>query len=150
MKNVYLVEVVYYDAFDSLENENVEDRYIIGYFSVAAKAEQAIKECVKHGIPKNTLCVKEFEFPSAPNQKYVYVLNYEYSRLTDNGYEDYYYYFAPQSNKAKCLEQKKQLLLCPKYQPTAETIFTTTKDGFFVDKIKIDFLSHVDYRELNE
>ena len=61
-------------------------------------------------------------------------------------YSDYYEYFEPQSSYKKCIKQKENLLNMNKYNKNNTFIFEDSKDGFRIDKIKIDFISHINYK----
>ena len=41
--------------------------------------------------------------------------------------------------------QKKNLLKMDKYKKTSNRIFEESKDGVRIEKIKIDFISHINY-----
>lgn len=78
------------------------------------------------------------------NQKYLYVLNYEFSIKNERGvYEDYYYKFEPCSNIIKCLNIKNELIQNDKIKIKDNAIYDVSEDGFYVDKIKINFTNIV-------
>ena len=144
MGKIYLLEQRKFYYIDVNDNENVEDNFIIGYFT-ADKIIKAKNYCIDKGISEKELFVEEYDFQFKKNRKYVYILMYEYSRVCSNDrFEDYYYKFQPMHSRKECLVLKKQLLNEEKYQKTLNKIYDS-KDGFFIDKIEINFMSHVDY-----
>ena len=78
---LYLLELINYDHYDALEDEHVEDRWIIGYFSDLTILESAIALCEERKETEEKICITEIPFDCSPNQKFVYVLFYEYSIL---------------------------------------------------------------------
>lgn len=144
-KPLYLLELVDYDYYDEIDQEDVEDRYIIGYFFDKTHLNEAISLCEKRKGINEKIEITKFDFECGNNQKYVYVLFFEYSTLTDNEYSDFYYYFEPQCSYKKCLKQKENLLKINKYNKKQDRIFEDSKDGFRIDKIKINFISHINY-----
>ena len=145
-KNFYLLELIDYDHFDEKDNEDVEERYIIGYFSSIVTLVKAISLCEERKEANEKIKVTEQEVECGYNQKYVYVLFYEYSILNDNDYSDFYEYFKPQSSYKKCFIQKEELLKLDKYRNNGNRLFDGSIDGFRVEKIKIDYISHINYK----
>lgn len=145
-KKLFLLELIDYDHYDEIDKEDVEERYIIGYFSSLKHLEQAISLCKKRKNANEKMEITEFNFECGNNQKFVYVLFFEYFVLKENEYADFYEYFAPQSSYKKCIVQKKNLLQMEKYKDTCNRIFEDSKDGFRIEKIKIDFISHINYK----
>lgn len=145
IKELYLVETVNYAYFDEKDMEDVEDRYIIGYFDNPEIMKRAIEICNKKKEPDEEVKVTKYSFSCSSNQKYVYVLFYEYSTLTDGEYTDYYYYFEPCSNVLKCIKQKTELQKNEKYMHNENKIYDDSKDGFRIAKILINFIDYYYY-----
>ena len=145
-KTLFLLELIDYDHYDEIDEEDVEERYIIGYFFNSTYLDEAISLCKKRKESNEKIKITKFDFECGNNQKFVYVLFFEYSTLVDNEYSDYYEYFEPQSSYKKCIKQKENLLNMNKYNKNNTFIFEDSKDGFRIDKIKIDFISHINYK----
>lgn len=138
MKKIYLLEEIKFYYIDEKDGENVEDINIVGYFSTKNKISLAKKKCIRFGMKKEELFCSEFEFNSK-NQKYVYILFYEYSTKDESGYTDYFYKFQPQTSKKKCIQLKEELLKKDFYKPNENKIFDDFTDrGFSIRKIMID------------
>lgn len=144
-KALFLLELIDYDHYDEIDKEDVEERYIIGYFSNSKNLDDAISLCKKRKEINEKIEITEFNFECGYNQKFVYVLFFEYSILKDNEYSDFYEYFEPQSSYKKCIIQKGKLLKMDKYKNRSNRIYEDSNDGFRVEKIKINFISHIDY-----
>lgn len=149
-KKIFLLEYIDYDHYDEIDQENVEERYIIGYFSSEYYLNVAKKHCQEKGIKKDLLVVTDYYVNLRSNQKNIFLLNYEYSILRNNEYEDYYYYFEPCGTMRECMVLKERLLEESKYQADRNKIYNDSIDGFFIKKIKINFLSHISYCDINE
>lgn len=145
-KKLFLLELVDYDHYDEIDKEAIEERYIIGYFFSKKILEQAILLCEKRKNINEKIKITELNFECGNNQKFVYVLFFEYSILKENEYADFYEYFEPKSSYKKCIEQKNSLLMKEKYKETYDRIYENSKDGFRIEKIKIDFISHINYK----
>lgn len=155
MKKIYLLEHKIFYYVDENDGENVETIHTIGYFSTFDKVQKAIELCQGRGLDRKDLYVSEFDFVSR-NQQYIYVLNYEFSifkgEKLDDGimfpiYDDFYYKFEPKTNKHDCLKLKQELLKDSKYSKRENMIYDVSKDGFYVDKIEIDYIV-ISYVEL--
>ncbi len=144
-KKIFLLEYIDYYGFDETDGENIESRNIIGYFTTQEKLNEAKALCLQDEISEKDLYVTEYNIKAGANQKFVYLLNYEYSIKVNDEYTDYYYYFEPQVNAKQCNEQKKQLLKESKYKKTPEKIYYDSPDGFYIDKIKLDYIAHIGY-----
>lgn len=144
-KALFLLELIDYDHYDEIDKEDVEERYIIGYFSNTKCLDDAISLCKKRKEINEKTEITEFNFECGYNQKFVYVLFFEYTLLKDNEYSDFYEYFEPQSSYKKCIIQKEKLLKMDKYKNRYNRIYEDSKDGFRVEKIKINFISHINY-----
>lgn len=143
MGKIFLLETRIFYYFDENDGENVEDIYLVGYFSTQEKVAMAIEKCVNAGVKKEELVCTEIDFSMSKNQKYVYVLWYEYSIIDENGdYTDYYYKFPPLTNIKKCIRLKEKLLKENFYKPIKTKIFDDYTDrGFSINKEKIDEIS---------
>lgn len=143
MDRIYLLEYRELYYHDDLDGEDVEYRSAIGYFSDMEKVNFAIKTCINHGINATKLFVKEYPFIANKNQKYVYVLGYEFSIFLErnNCYVDYFYNFIPLKNEKKCWDLMECLSKEKKYMKTPEKIFDDdSKYGFSVCKMKINLI----------
>lgn len=139
-KKIYKLEytTVYYK--DSFDNEDVEERYIIGFFSNELLLIEAMNICKFEGMNKDCLQITEYELDCWYDKKYVYVLFYEYSRISNGIQWDYYYSFPPQPNKIKCILQKKSLLNDFNYKNSADKIYYDSKDGFRIKRVLLNFV----------
>lgn len=149
-KKFFLLEYVKYRGFEELTQEDVEIKFIIGYFTTQEKLNMAKTLCLEYGLSARKLHVKEFDMQVGVNQKFVYVLNYTYSVKVDGIYTDYYSFFNPQISAKLCKEQKKQLLQESKYQRKPAKIYEDSPDGFFIDRIKFDFVSYIGFFDIEE
>lgn len=141
MKKIYLLEYREFYYHDDFDDEDVEYRRTMGYFSSMEKVNCAIETCINHGIDSTKLFTKEYSFVASKNQKYVYILGYEYSILSNENddYEDYFYDFEPMQNEEKCWKLKESLMQKKKYMKTPNKIFDSDSiDGFSICKMKID------------
>lgn len=146
MDIIYLVEFLRYYYKDDTDNEDVEDRYTIGYFNSSKLAYKAIKECLEYDekLNEKDFLITELNFKYTKKQKYLYVLNYEYSIINDeNLYEDFYYKYPPCKNKKECKEQKKIITNSKSFFKKENAIHDISKDGFYIDKILINFTNKI-------
>lgn len=145
MTKIYMVEFNRFYYFDCSDQEAVEDRYTIGYFTSIELANNAIERCIKEtGYMRDEFNVIEYDVKCGRNQKYLYVLNYEFSIKNKKGdYEDFYYKFEPCSNKNKCIDMKLELIHNNKIKIKNNAIYDVSIDGFYIDKIKINFINVV-------
>lgn len=141
MTKIYMVEFNRFYYFDCYDKEAVEDRYTIGYYTFIELANNAILKCMNEtGYKREEYNIIEYDILCGRNQKYLYVLNYEFSIKNEQGeYEDFYYKFEPCSNKSKCLDMKNELIQNDKIKIKNNAIYYASIDGFYVDKIKINF-----------
>jgi len=144
-KDIFLVELVNYYYYDETDHENVEDRHIIGYFFDIDIMNQAIELCNDRKKESEQVVITKESIDCNYNQKFVYVLCYEYSLFDGNNYTDYYYHFEPFSNYNKCMIQKDKLLNEQKYMNDGKKIFYDSIDGFYVDKILTDTIFYINY-----
>lgn len=140
-----LIELVSFEGIDEFDNERIEDRYIIGYFSNDLIKNEALDLCKKEKNKDEEIIVTDYEISCSPNQQYVYVLFYEYSILHDKQYQDFYEYYEPLSNYKKCNDMKKRLCKKTKYKKDSNKIYDGTIDGFHIEKIKINYISHINF-----
>lgn len=142
---IYMVEFHHFYYKDPLDNEDVEDKYTIGYFSSFDLALDAIKACIIKGhLKKQDFKIIDYEIELKKHQKYVYVLNYEFSILkNDGGYEDYYYKFTPCTSEKQCAELKEKLIKTGQINKKENAIYDVSSDGFYIDKIKINFINTI-------
>ena len=91
-KRIFRLEKIKFYYYDKAEKENVEDLYVLGYFSSREELDKAMLICKQYGIDGGELSVQEFLVELAENQKFIYELSYEYSVLNADGqYVDYSY-----------------------------------------------------------
>ena len=100
-KSITLIELVKFYGIDEKDNERIEDRWIVGYFFNKKRIKQALALCKKKKKDDEEIVITQFEMECSPNQKYVYILFYEYSIIVDNQFQDFYEYFKPQSTFKK-------------------------------------------------
>lgn len=139
---IYRLEKVKFYRFDRKDQEAVEDRYLIGYFSSPEELEKAVAICEENGIPAKNLEAMRFDFTYIGKGKTVYELSYGYSILNrKKQYVDYYYSFAPQNSVSACKKLKKEILKIDKFKPSPEKIFDDDMpDGFWIEKLSINKL----------
>ena len=140
-----MVEFNRFYTFDYDDEEAVEDKYTIGYYTSIELANNAIRECISEtGYKYEEFNIIEYNILCGTNQKFLYVLNYEFSIINELGeYVDYYYKFEPCSNISKCLDMKNELIKSDKIKRKNNAIYDVSYDGFYIDKIKINFTSVV-------
>lgn len=142
-KYIYRLDKVNFYYYDYKDDENVEDRYVLGYFSSVEEIEKASRICEENGIVSGELEATRFDFCYKENQKFVYELSYGYSILNKKKqYVDYSYVFAPQNSSSDCKKLKKELLKIEKYMPNKNKIFDDEEapDGFWIVKLTINKL----------
>lgn len=144
MKPIYRLEEVHYCNFDASDEEDIEERLLIGYFSSVEKLNIAINICTSNGINLNNIRISTFFDNFTRNQKYVYVLSHVYSIIDENGeYLDYEYIFQPFSNRKKCFLLKTQLSQKDRYAFSDDRNYNIQPpDGFYISKDEIDFIYH--------
>ena len=52
---IYYLELVNYDHYDEIEQVDVEDRYIIGYFNDKKMLQQAVSLCEEKKLPNEEI-----------------------------------------------------------------------------------------------
>ena len=144
MKAIYRLEEVHYHHFDMLDEEDVEERLLIGYFSSIEKMNTAINICIENGINPKNIRISTFFDNFTENQKYVYVLSHVYSIIQQDGnYLDYDYIFPPYSNRKKCLKLKSMLIQKERYAFSNNRCYDIQPpDGFYISNDEIDFIYH--------
>lgn len=130
---IYFLEEVYFEKVDS-DGERCEYRIGDGFWANKRKLNIA-KNRIKKNIGEGwELCVTVFDIDITHNQKYLYVLNHEYS-LSDG--TCYFYQFDPQTNKKKCHLQYLELSSLEKYSVKPERVYDHKNFGWFVEKYEI-------------
>lgn len=144
MRPIYRLEEVYYYNFDPSDEEDVEERLLIGYFSSIEKMNIAINICISNGIKLKNIRISTFFDNFTQNQKYVYVLSHVYSIIGQNGnYLDYEYIFPPFSNRKKCIQLKSKLSQKKQYAFSDNRCYNIQPpDGFYISNDEIDFIYH--------
>lgn len=144
-KKIFRLDKVKFYYYDSVDNENVEDLYVLGYFDSQEELDKALLVCKQYGVDKGELSVQEFFVELANNQKFIYELSYEYSVLnSDKQYVDYSYVFPPQRSREKCLGLKFELQKLKKYRPSQNKIVDKKTDqGFWIEKWELNKLYSV-------
>ena len=145
-RDLYYVELVNFDYYDEVDDENVESRYGIGYFTDEKIKNEAIELCKARKEGGEKIVITKYTLDLNYNQKYIYVLLYEYSIEDNEEYTDYYYRFEPMNNPKKCLEYKQKICNEPRYRDDGNRIFYDTPDGFYIEKAKINMIVHINYR----
>ena len=136
-KKIYRLDYVQFFYHDEIDNEDVEIRKIIGFFSSKDKANAARKICNENGkISKNCFQVKEFNICLNYNQKYVYYIFLDYTIIDpkDGQYVDYLQIFPPRSSILKCQLEKETILKTEKYK-------FINRDEIYISRRKIDNIS---------
>lgn len=139
---IYRLEKYKFHFHDTEDNEDVEERRVLGYFNSKAELVHAIEISKQNDILESEILVKEFLLDLSIRQKYIYELSYSYSILTpDNEYVDYDYTFDPQKDRKKCRQLKETLAFQEKYKFNDKKIFDPkTCDGFWIEKYKLNKL----------
>ena len=139
IKKFYRLDYCDWDYFDEQDQEDVEKRYVIGFFDSLEKVNKAKEICRFQGkVLKKYLQVKEFFCQVGNRQKYLYFLVFDYSIFDGQEYTDYIYYLPPFSNKNKCKEYKKEMQKNEKFQVKPNYLYMATKDGFYIEKMRIN------------
>ncbi len=149
-RDLYYVELVKFYYHDESDDEDVEDRNGIGYFTDEKIQNDAIKLCKALKEEGEEIVITKSTLDMNYNQKYIYVLMYEYSTKENEEYTDYYYRFEPMSNPKKCLEYKQKICNEPRYRDDGNRIFDDTPDGFYVKKVEINLIGHINYGVTDE
>ena len=142
---IFRLDKYIYFYHDNEDDENVEERYVLGYFTSKENLQKAIKICEQNEINKKELKVHEFLLSYTRRRKYIYELSYEYTILNEkHQYIDYSYIFPPQISKDLCIQEMKLLLKEEKYKPTNNKIFdSATSNGFWIEKLQLNKLYNV-------
>lgn len=150
---IYCLQKYKFYYYDKLEDENVENILVLGYFNSKTFLDNAVEICKKHEINGNELRIIEYDIDLMKKQKYLYVLSYAYYTLPDDDtYNDYEYLFEPQTNKKKCLILKEKLKKNPKFMHNKNKSYEDyTIQGFFIEKFELNKLYCVlDKNETND
>lgn len=142
-KKIVWLERVEYDGYDEKEQEDVEDRYTVGYFSCEEYVKRAKCFFEARGVPATEWKETAFEMDIHGNQRYLYVLRYDYYKFIppdEKDYDNYYYTFPPQTSVTACRKMKAELRKNPKFRHRPDRIYIFSNDGFFIEKDKIDFV----------
>ena len=142
---VYCLEKYHFFYYDKEDDENVESRYLLGYFNCQSSLENALKVCKLNGIQDDELKIEQFNLSLSKKQKYLYILTYSYSTRNEKGeYTDYEYIFEPKTNRKKCLELKEELCKQSKYSHTKKKIYDSeTANGYYISRYEINKLYSV-------
>lgn len=133
---IFLLEEVLFDSVDSADGERREIRLSDGFWANREKCLSAKNRIGKSLGDGWVLESTEFEIPMRRNQKYLYVLNYEY--FTEDG-TCFYYQFEPCTSRGECLAIKNERISEKKYQADPSRIFRRGKDGWFIERYEIVF-----------
>ncbi len=139
MSKIYLLRQKKVHYFDEEDSESVESTFTIGYLS-SKKLEEGKACCLSKGVPKEEIDIEEYDMGKRGYRRFIYVLRYEFTRIKQGEYHDYYYHFPPLRSKTECLRLKQSLLLQKKYQADDSKIYEDTPDGFFIDKVEVDYM----------
>ncbi len=141
-KYIYRLEKFHFYYHDYDDGEDVEDCYVLGYFSSKKEIEKAVSVCEQNGISRNELRTIRLEFCYINKQKYVYELSYGCSVLNQRKqYVDYSYVFPPQNSVEDCKRMKSELIKTEKFKPVPDKIFDDeATDGFWIEKLKLNKL----------
>ena len=102
---IYLLEEVFFDSVDLEDGEKKEIRLSDGFWVNHRKFLFAKKRILEELTADWTLEETEFDVPIRKNQKYLYVLNYEY--FTNDG-TCFYYQFEPCTSAKKMLADERR------------------------------------------
>ena len=146
-KSYYLVENIKYYYYDEEEQEDVEDRWFVGIFSTFEKSIK-VKKMLETSEYVDDIRITKYDVNCGNNQKYIYILIYEYSLLIDDIYHDYYYNFDPKSSEKECIELRNSLFKLDKYKIDSKKIYDEeTYFGFGIMKFEIDMLLYDRFNE---
>lgn len=133
---IYLLEEVLFDSIDSKDGEKIEIRLTDGFWVNHRKFLAAKKRMEKSLAEGWNLEETTFDFSLRKNQKYLYVLNYEY--FTNDG-TCFSYQFEPCASREKCMLIKKEKMKEDKYKTNPSKIIKSGKNGWFIEKYEIVF-----------
>ena len=146
MNKIYLVEHFARKGRD-VDGTLIEDVEIVGYFTNKKQVAAAMRQCARMGVPADTVRVVEYNVNFRNDQKYVYVLLYEY--LENDGFEEesgeYYAYMAPCATEQACMVLRKQLALAPPYEKSpTKHYYDNSPDGFCILRYTINKIQDFD------
>lgn len=144
-RDLYYVELVKFYYHDESDDEDVEDRNGIGYFTDEKIKNEAIEFCKARKEEDEEIVITKYTLDLNYNQKYIYVLLHEHS-IEDNEEYDYYYRFEPMSNPKKCLEYKQKICNDPRYRNDGKRIFYYSPDGFYIERAKINMSAYINHK----
>lgn len=150
-KKVYLLQQRKYFGYDASDNEDIEERMIIGYFTSLDSMLIAKELCSQHGIEKKYVDIKCFDMLLNNNQKYIYILSHAYSKYQDDGtLTDYEYIFEPKLNKNECLQLKNTLIRKDKFKYSIDRDYSINPpDGFIIGKYELNCMVYPIYKSFN-
>ena len=131
---IYLLEEVFFDSVDLEDGEKKEIRLSDGLWANHRKFLFAKKRILEELTAGWTLEETEFDVPIRKNQKYLYVLNYEY--FTNDG-TCFYYQFEPCTSAKKCWLMKEEKAKEDKYKLDSSKIIRRGADGWFIERYEI-------------
>ena len=127
-------ELVAFDGIDENDGERIEIR-LGGCFWANKKKLAYLRKKTLETIGEGWENVEtEYDLPINYNQKYIYILEYEY--CLPNGTE-YWYQFEPQTSKCKCKAQIEMLSKDSKYSYSSERIYKSGNNGWSIEKYEI-------------
>ncbi len=136
---IYRLEYVNYHYYDAIENEDVEEKFILGYFTPRYKLEEAKKRCIENGLKEEKLQVTCFFDEFSIVQKRIYVLSHMYYLYDGERYTDYEYIFPPMSNRKKCILLRERLKKYHKYAYSKNRFYDLQPpDGFCITAEEIN------------
>jgi hypothetical protein len=91
--------------------------------------------------------VREYPLGYNGNQKYVYVLMYEFYFGSGDNKAEYYYIFPPKTTDADCNLLRERLSILPEYSKTTGKHYYDSSDGFRIVRYDIN---HFEQFELFE
>ena len=141
LKYFYELEYVLFSRFDETDQENVEDRHFVGYFSSTKKVNEAIKSCLGYDdIIEKNFQIKKYKINIEKPISKLYSLYHEYAIITeDNDYIDYSYSFPPKATKKEIEELYNLMKKKRKYKKQEGRDYTIyPPDGFLISIIEID------------
>lgn len=126
-----------------------EFKEYIGYFTSTEKLKCAYQILEEEGIDLKRVSLKTYKLSLTEKQKYVYVLNYEYSIEDDFGnFTDFISSFPPCSSIKECEELKEKLKSEKEYQQDGKKLYSESKDGFHTLKVELDFVHDGIYKKV--
>lgn len=149
-RTIYLVQQKKIYGRDETDNEAIEERMIIGYFSSLELVAKVKKLCLENGVPEEQIYTEEYKIKLNCNQNCLYVLSHTYSLINKDGsYTDYEYIFEPKSSKNKCERLKKKLCLEDKYKFSSNRNYDVQPpDGFLISEYELDCMWYPIFKKM--